>query len=158
MGRSATGSRRSRERSRAIKAWLSGLRAELLGALGNAIKPGSVTGVKDDGKPFNQMENIKKFLGMARGIGMNESSLFSTPDLFEEKNMAIVVTALFTFGGFVQAKVPEYTGPKIGVAVKAEVADGSRGIGLITEQTNVFQGVLETERPKDQTIIRGPAR
>jgi len=126
----------------------------VLCALANAIKPGSATGVKDDGKPFNQMENIKKFLGMARGIGMNESSMFSTPDLFEEKNMAIVVTALFTFGGFVQAKVPEYTGPKIGVAVKAEVADGSRGIGLITEQTNVFQGVLETERPKDHQIIR----
>merc|ERR1719220_2901412 len=39
----------------------------VLCALANAIKPGSATGVKDDDKPFNQMENIKKFLGMARG-------------------------------------------------------------------------------------------
>merc|ERR1740123_1883531 len=85
----------------------------VLCALANIIKPGSVTGVKDDGKPFSQMENIKKFLSMARSIGMDESSMFSTPDLYEEKNLATVVTFFFTFGGYVQAKVPSYVGPII---------------------------------------------
>lgn len=126
----------------------------VLCSLANNIKPGSVKGVNESTMPFKQMENISKFLGMARGIGMNESSMFSTPDLFEEKNMAIVVTFLYTFGGVVQANLPEYTGPKIGVAVNAEVDDESRGIGLITDQTNVYQGVMETERPKDGGIIR----
>merc|ERR1719145_165098 len=130
--------------------WLK--RGEGLCALANAIKPGSVTGVSNSSMPFNQMENIKKFLGMARGIGMNESSMFSTPDLFEEKNMAIVVTFLFAFGGFVQAKIPEYTGPTIGVAMKAEVSDVGRNIGLITDQTAVYQGVMEVERPKDKGV------
>jgi len=126
----------------------------VLCSLANNIKPGSVKKVNDSTMPFKQMENISSFLGMAREIGMAESSMFSTPDLFEEKNMAIVVTFLYTFGGYVQAQVPEYEGPKIGVAVKAEVVDESRGIGLITDQTNVYQGVMETERPKDGGIIR----
>jgi len=126
----------------------------VLCSLANNIQPGSVTGVNNSTMPFKQMENISKFLGMARDIGMNESSMFSTPDLFEEKNMAIVVTFLYTFGGYVQTAVPDYAGPKIGVAVKADVADESRGIGLITDQTNVYQGVMETERPKDGGIIR----
>jgi len=126
----------------------------VLCSLANNIVPGSVSGVNESSMPFKQMENISKFLKMARDIGMKESSMFSTPDLFEEKNMAIVVTFLYTFGGVVQANLPEYTGPKIGVAVKAEVEDESRGIGLITDQTNVYQGVMETERPKDGGIIR----
>merc|ERR1740116_186491 len=126
----------------------------VLCSLANNIQPGSVKKVNESSMPFKQMENISFFLGMARDIGMNESSMFSTPDLFEEKNMAIVVTFLYTFGGYVQSNVPEYAGPKIGVAVKAEVEDESRGIGLITDQTNVYQGVMETEGPKDGGIIR----
>jgi len=126
----------------------------VLCSLANHIKPESVKGVSESTMPFKQMENISKFLGMAREIGMAESSMFSTPDLFEEKNMAIVVTFLYNFGGVVQANLPEYNGPKIGVAVKAEVVDESRGIGLITDQTAVYQGVMEVEGPKDTGIIR----
>lgn len=92
---------------------------QVLCALGNAIRPGSIQGVSKTAAPFSQMENIKKFLGMARGLGMAEFSLFSTPDLYEEKNMGIVVIALNAFAERVQ-KGEGYSGPALDVAVKAE--------------------------------------
>merc|ERR1711992_217773 len=95
--------------------WLKN--GQVLCKVANAIQPGSISCVHTGSMPFKQMENISQFLSYARGLGMTESSVFSTPDLFEEKNMSIVVTALFTFGGVVQAKAEEigFTGPKLGM-------------------------------------------
>merc|ERR1739847_71655 len=84
---------------------------QVLCTLANKIKPDSVKGVSKSNMPFNQMENIKKFLGAAREMGMPESSCFSTPDLYEEKNMSIVIQMLFALGGVVQAKVKTFHGP-----------------------------------------------
>jgi len=127
----------------------------VLCALANKIRPNSVTGVSKNKMPFNQMENISKFLAAARAMGMAESSLFSTPDLFEEKNMSIVITALFNFGGVVQTKVPEFSGPHLGVAQKAEVNDTSRGIGLATDQTEAMQAAMDKGETRLDGIIRG---
>lgn len=100
---------------------------QVLCHLANAIQPASVKGISKSNMPFNQMENIKKFLGAARALGMPESSCFSTPDLFEEKNMGIVIQMLFAFGGVVQAKVTTFKGPHLGIAMKAATKGGATG-------------------------------
>merc|ERR1719422_2765415 len=135
--------------------WLKN--GQVLCKVANAIQPGSIDNVYEGTtNSFKQMENISHFLTYARGLGMTESSVFSTPDLFEEKNMSIVVTALYTFGGVVQAKAEEigYTGPKLGIAVNAEVIDRNRGLGLVTDQNEAMNRHMEVERPKDMKNVR----
>ena len=44
--------------------------------------------------PFKQMENISAFLSGCRQLGMREQEVFCTPDLFEEKNLMLVVNAI----------------------------------------------------------------
>ena len=46
--------------------------------------------------PFKQMENISAFLSGMRALGMSEMEVFSTPDLFEEKNLMVVITAILS--------------------------------------------------------------
>jgi hypothetical protein len=63
---------------------------------------------------FKQMENISGFLQNCRALGMAEQELFCTPDLYEKKNLALVVDGLFAFASHVQAKTPGYEGPTLG--------------------------------------------
>jgi hypothetical protein len=44
--------------------------------------------------PFKQMENISAFLSGCRALGMREQEVFCTPDLFEEKNLMLVVNTI----------------------------------------------------------------
>lgn len=61
----------------------------------NAIKPGFVRRVNNSpGMPFKQMENISNFLKACRAVGVPEYSLFETVDLFELKDLGIVVKCL----------------------------------------------------------------
>jgi len=133
--------------------WLKN--GQVLVKVANTIQPDSIKSVHTGNMPFKQMENISHFLSFARELGMAESSVFSTPDLFEEKNMGIVVTALYTFGGVVQAKADEigFNGPKLGVAVNAEVVDTNRGLGLVTDQNEAMNRHMQVERPKDMNIV-----
>ena len=49
-----------------------------------------------------------------REIGVSEHDLFETVDLYEEKDLNVVVQCIFALGRTVQARVPEYTGPVLG--------------------------------------------
>lgn len=61
----------------------------------NAIKPGFVRRVNNSpGMPFKQMENISNFLKACRVVGVPEYSLFETVDLFELKDLGLVVKCL----------------------------------------------------------------
>jgi len=126
---------------------------QVLCALANKIKPGSIQKVNKQSIAYMQMENLKLFLDFMRGCGMPESSMFSTPDLFEEKGMDICVMSLYTFAGVVQVRCPEFEGPHIGIAVVAQVKDESRGLALVTDQSEAMQRHMELERPKDSAII-----
>merc|ERR1711870_63085 len=55
--------------------------------LANQVKPGSIAKINSSTMPFKQMENIKYFMDFARRVGVPESSMFGTPDLYEDKNM-----------------------------------------------------------------------
>ena len=46
--------------------------------------------------PFKQRENINYFLNACRKLGMRESDLFNTADLFEKRNMTAVLFSLDT--------------------------------------------------------------
>ena len=87
----------------------------LLCELFNTIKPGSIAKVNTSAMPFKQMENVSAFLKASRALGVPEHSLFETVDLFEEKDISLVVKCLFALGGCVQKQVPSYNGPTLGV-------------------------------------------
>jgi hypothetical protein len=44
---------------------------------------------------FKQLENIKTFLEAIRGLGVNNSDCFDTPDLFEQRNLANVAHCIY---------------------------------------------------------------
>lgn len=62
----------------------------------NTLKPGSVkrVNVKEGQNKFKQMENISNFIRGCREIGVKEYSLFETVDLYEEKDVGLVVKCL----------------------------------------------------------------
>jgi hypothetical protein len=62
--------------------------------------------------PFKQMENISNFLKACRGLGVAEHDLFETVDLYEEKDLGVVVTCIHALGRAAQAK--GFRGAKLG--------------------------------------------
>lgn len=122
----------------------------VLCALANAIKPGIVKKVNASSMPFKQMENITYFMNAARELGVPESGMFGTPDLYEEKNIGSVVTCIFQLGGAIQVSTPEFKGPKLGNAVHHDSKDKKRGSGLLTDMSAGFQQTMEVARPTDR--------
>jgi hypothetical protein len=94
--------------------WLKS--GDILCTLMNCIRPGTIPKYNANTKSkFKQMENISLFLRACREVGMLEKDLFSTIDLFEEKDMNTVVLTLFNLGGTIQSTIPYFTGPTIGI-------------------------------------------
>ncbi|CAM9915920.1 unnamed protein product [Discosporangium mesarthrocarpum] len=84
-------------------------------ALVNGIRPGSVKRVNDSRMPFKQMENISNFIKVCRTLGVAEHSLFETVDLYEEKDLGVVVQCIHALGQTIQTTCPEFKGPHLGV-------------------------------------------
>jgi len=133
--------------------WLKS--GKVLCQLLNAIKPGTVKKVNTMNAPFKQMENITFFMDGARGIGVPEFAMFGTPDLYEEKNMDSVTKCLFTLGGVVQTKVPEFSGPKLGIQM-AEAKDAKREKGQV-DLSRGFQGAMDTSKNASANDIVKPS-
>lgn len=134
--------------SQSLAEWLKNGR--VLCALVNAIRPGIVKKVNNSQMPFKQMENITFFMNAARELGVPESAVFSTPDLYEEKNMASVVNCLYTLGGVVQVSCPDFTGPRLGVAIIVESKSKKRNSGILTDQSAGFSTAMEVQRPTER--------
>jgi len=62
--------------------------------------------------PFKQMENIELFLKGANAYGVPYNSLFQTVDLFEGRNMAMVIATILQVG--TEAQRHSYNGPTAG--------------------------------------------
>lgn len=60
----------------------------------NEIRPGLVRKVNNSKMPFKQMENVSNFLKACRTVGVPEYSLFETVDLFELKDIGLVIKCL----------------------------------------------------------------
>mmetsp|Transcript_6380 Transcript_6380/g.8161 ORF Transcript_6380/g.8161 Transcript_6380/m.8161 type:complete len:369 (+) Transcript_6380:1-1107(+) len=67
---------------------------QVLCLLANAISPGSIKKVETSSMPFKQMENISAFLKFARKFGVTEHTLFETVDLYDHKDLGIVIRCL----------------------------------------------------------------
>lgn len=135
--------------------WLKS--GQVLCKLANTVKPGSIKKVNTSAMPFKQMENITFFMNYARSVQVPESSMFGTPDLFEDKNMGSVINCIFVFGGAIQVHVPEYDGPKLGVAMNVDSHDAKRDNTRVASQYEALSRNCEVERPRDGGIIRGAA-
>lgn len=108
----AVSAAKSAELETQAQAWIEGVTGEVFeGEFGeelrdgrrlcnliNAIKPGSVRRVNDSRMPFKQMENVSNFLKACRAVGVPEYSLFETVDLFELKDVGLVVMCLVRTG------------------------------------------------------------
>merc|ERR1719330_2255980 len=101
--------------------------------------------------PFKKMENITAFTDAARRMGVMEMHMFATPDLYEEKNLASVVSCIYAFASVVQTAVPEYDGPKLGISMVG-ARDSAREKRMPT-QTGGLAGTLG--RPQVRTSNRG---
>lgn len=84
----------------------------------NALMPGAIKKVNTMKAPFKQRENIELFLKSCEKYGLKSQDLFQVNDLFENKNLYMVVDCLFGLGGLAQKK--SFDGPVIGVKVSKE--------------------------------------
>jgi transgelin len=89
----------------------------LLCQLINAVVPDTIPEkrINKSSMPFKQMENITTFLRAARSLGVPEPDLFETVDLFDGKDLAVVVQCIHSLGSTLQAKHPKFGGPHLGV-------------------------------------------
>uniref|UniRef100_A0A7S4W504 Calponin-homology (CH) domain-containing protein n=1 Tax=Alexandrium monilatum TaxID=311494 RepID=A0A7S4W504_9DINO len=134
-----------------IQEWLKNGR--ILCVLVNAIRPGTIKKVHSSKLAFKQMENITFFTSVAREVGVPESAMFGTADLFEGKNMGSVMTCIFMFAGAVQVHWPEFPGPHLGVPLHVESKSKRRQVGLVTDMSSGLNTAMEVERPHDPLHI-----
>jgi len=86
---------------------------ERLCELMNKIKPGSVKKINRGKAPFVQRENIANFLFSCKLLGMTETDLFVTVNLYEGSNLITVVNTLMALGGLSRS-VKTFAGPHLG--------------------------------------------
>ena len=72
--------------------------------LANKIRSGVVRRINRSAMPFKQMENIAAFLRACRALGCEEHEVFETVDLFEQKDVGLVVRTIFALGAAAQAE------------------------------------------------------
>ncbi|KAJ6241559.1 muscle-specific protein [Anaeramoeba flamelloides] len=96
----------------------------------NRIRPNSVRRINHGRMPFTQMENVNGFLMAAKSLGVSESDLFMTVDLYEEKNLPQVVQCLHALGS-ASRKVRGFSGPYIGAKTST-----SKNIQFSQQQLN----------------------
>jgi hypothetical protein len=80
----------------------------------NKIRPNTVRKINQMKMPFMQMENIAMFLQGCRFVGVADHDCFETVDLYEQKDLGVVVSCLHALGRAVQKNVPTWNGPVLG--------------------------------------------
>jgi len=61
----------------------------------NRVYPNSVRKINDSKTPYLQMENIGNYIKACKNLGMNKSLIFETQDLYEDRNLTIVVDSVY---------------------------------------------------------------
>lgn len=115
---------------------------EILCQLINSISPGMIPKIERPGQAFRERENISRFLQACRTLGVKEHALFSTDDLYEQHNMASVMTCIHALGSAVQRSVPGFEGPHLGVADISKWQEKRRSVPPAT-QTGGLAGAME---------------
>jgi len=84
----------------------------------NEIVPGAVKKINTMNAPFKQRENIEMYLKACASYGLKEQDLFQVNDLYENKNLYMVVDNIYSLGGMTQKK--SWSGPVLGVKQSTE--------------------------------------
>jgi hypothetical protein len=103
----------------------------------NKIRPRTVKKINKMKMPFMQMENIAMFLQGCRAVGVADHDCFETVDLYEQKDLGVVVSCLHALGRAVQKNVPDWDGPVLG---PKEAAKNVRE--FTQQQLNAGKGVM----------------
>ena len=83
--------------------------------LANTIQAGTVRSVNTSTLAFKQMENISSYLRGCRSVfGMAEHDQFETVDLYEQKDLGLVVKQILALARTIQTTMPGYRGPVMG--------------------------------------------
>jgi len=116
-------------KARAVQTWIEALTGEkLTGNLQkdlmsgvtlckaiNKISPGTVSKINTNNMPFLQRENIAAYLSGCRKLGMRETDLFVTQDLYEGDNIVVVIDNLCSLG-LIAKNLKGYNGPLLVVS------------------------------------------
>jgi hypothetical protein len=84
----------------------------------NRLRPGSVKKINTMKAPFKQRENIELFVKGCEAYGLKAQDLFQVNDLYENKNLYMIVDNIFLLGGHAQKN--GFSGPLLGVKVAKE--------------------------------------
>lgn len=66
-----------------------------------------------------------------RSLGVAEHSLFETVDLFENKDLGLVVRCVFALGSSVQRTCPDFPGPHLGAKLHKVIRNTGDGAVLL---------------------------
>merc|ERR1712187_702330 len=105
---------------------------QVLCRVANVIQPGIVPRINTSTMPFKQMENVSAFIKACRSLGVLEKDVFSTIDLYEEKDLEVVKRCIYNLGSVVRKTVPSFNGPYLGVAQNSRVQDSKRQVDAAT--------------------------
>jgi len=126
--------------SQTIGEWLHN--GKVLCSLANKIQPGSVKKINETDIPAKQRENIGHFQAFCRRLDMAECSMFSTNDVYDQKNMGTFIQSMNVLGGLVQEKFKNLDGPKLGVPVQSKIKDEKR-TGITATQMGGLSAAME---------------
>eukprot|EP01132_Coremiostelium_polycephalum_P005053 gene5053-6290_t len=84
----------------------------LLCKLINQIKPGIVPKVNNQNTDFAKRENLSFFIKAAKQLGLRDTQLFESTDLFEAKRIRNVAISLYWLGRAARG-IPTYKGPQL---------------------------------------------
>eukprot|EP00343_Euplotes_focardii_P006787 CAMPEP_0205823172 /NCGR_PEP_ID=MMETSP0206-20130828/15434_1 /ASSEMBLY_ACC=CAM_ASM_000279 /TAXON_ID=36767 /ORGANISM="Euplotes focardii, Strain TN1" /LENGTH=192 /DNA_ID=CAMNT_0053120103 /DNA_START=5 /DNA_END=583 /DNA_ORIENTATION=+ len=131
----------------------------------NKIKPSTVGKVNRGRMPFLLMENINSFLLGCKALGVPDTDLFMTVDLFEGKNMNQVVQCIHALGRHsrkVAGFAGPYIGPKLADARQVEFTEEQlrQGANILPQQTTGSHGNANAKGMFDTSreIVKGPGR
>jgi len=68
----------------------------------NTIKPGVVPKIHESKIAYRHMENIGQYLKGCKALGVPVTDLFDTPDLYEERNINLVINHVHSLAAFVK--------------------------------------------------------
>lgn len=116
----------------------------------NTVKPNAVTKVNEGTVAYKQMENIEHYLKACIDLGLHQQDMFNTSDLFNEKNVNLVINSIHVFAHFIE-KLPNYNGPRIENPqtarnlFSASLVEGSAS-DFLTEDPNAVPDTLTAEQ------------
>jgi hypothetical protein len=130
--------------NQALMQWLKD--GQVLCRMANKIHSGICPRINSQSMPFKQMENVTAFIQACRKLGVLEKDVFSTVDLYEEKNPRAVLNCIYSLGSVVRRTAPLFNGPYIGVAQNSSVIDVARGKTAVTQNSGLRSDITHEVR------------